>query len=109
MTEIPDNDPVGTKGGPSPVQQRLHDARERLAAVGETVGKRLHEARAGVSGERYEHAVEGLRGGYDRVRGDVGRVAHDVNDYVQDNPAKALLIAAGVGFVLGLIFHGDRG
>lgn len=107
MTDVQESDPMAKSDGSSQVHKRLQDARERLAAVGENVGKKLHEARAGVTGERYEHAVENLRGGYDRVRGDMGRVAHDVNDYVQIHPAKALLIAAGLGFVLGLVFRGD--
>ncbi len=109
MTDTQDRDPSSDSAGSSAVQQRLHDARERLAAVGESVGQRFQEARSNVAGERYEHTVESLRGGYDRVRGDMGRAAHDVNDYVQMHPAKALLVAAGVGFVLGLVFRGEKG
>jgi ElaB/YqjD/DUF883 family membrane-anchored ribosome-binding protein len=29
----------------------------------------------------------------------------DLNDFVQEHPARAVLMAAGVGFLLGLLFR----
>jgi ElaB/YqjD/DUF883 family membrane-anchored ribosome-binding protein len=37
------------------------------------------------------------------VRRNAGEWSREANYYVKDNPAKSLLIAAGVGFLLGLI------
>jgi ElaB/YqjD/DUF883 family membrane-anchored ribosome-binding protein len=30
-------------------------------------------------------------------------VSSDVNDFVQENPGRAVLLAAGVGFLIGLL------
>jgi ElaB/YqjD/DUF883 family membrane-anchored ribosome-binding protein len=39
----------------------------------------------------------------------VGNLSDDVGDYVRDNPARAVLVAAGVGFLIGLLLGRRRG
>ncbi|HEX4706370.1 MAG TPA: hypothetical protein VH229_01430 [Candidatus Udaeobacter sp.] len=49
------------------------------------------------------------RGRVDEIREDaldrIRTLQDDSKQYVRDNPTKAICIALGVGFVLGLIFH----
>ena len=40
---------------------------------------------------------------YAQVRSQAGSLSREVSLYVRDNPAKSVMIAAGVGFLLGLI------
>lgn len=56
--------------------------------------------------DKYDRAVEGVQRGYDKVRKDTADLAEDVNVYVRENPGKSILMAAGVGFVLGLLLRG---
>jgi ElaB/YqjD/DUF883 family membrane-anchored ribosome-binding protein len=42
------------------------------------------------------------------VRRDAVQVSDNVNEYVRENPGKSILIAAGVGFVIGLLVRGNR-
>jgi ElaB/YqjD/DUF883 family membrane-anchored ribosome-binding protein len=56
--------------------------------------------------ESYADVADNARRGYDKVRTDAGELTREVGFYVRDNPAKALLIAAGVGFLLGLVARG---
>jgi ElaB/YqjD/DUF883 family membrane-anchored ribosome-binding protein len=58
--------------------------------------------------DRYDRAVEGAKRGYEKVRKDASDLAEDVNTYVRENPGKSILIAAGAGFVLGLLLRGRR-
>ena len=102
----------------------LDAARERLGDVSEVVDHRLHEARRGaekaaeragaelrrgaeaassVAQARAEVAKEGLKRGYDRVRKDLGDASGDLDRYVRDNPGRAVLFAAAIGFVIGLL------
>jgi ElaB/YqjD/DUF883 family membrane-anchored ribosome-binding protein len=101
------------------VGDRLDTAKERLEDVGDDLGRKARrvsdevrrEAEKGARQARqaYEHAVDGLKRGYGKVRKDLGGLTDDVNAYVKDNPGKAILIAAGVGFVIGLLLRsGDR-
>jgi ElaB/YqjD/DUF883 family membrane-anchored ribosome-binding protein len=53
--------------------------------------------------EGYRNVAESAREGYDRVRQDAGRVSGELSVFVRENPARAVLIAAGVGFVLGML------
>jgi ElaB/YqjD/DUF883 family membrane-anchored ribosome-binding protein len=46
---------------------------------------------------------------YERVRSEAGNLSREVSLYVRDNPAKAVMIAAGVGFLLGLVVRGRGG
>lgn len=93
--------------------------RERLQAVGGEVGKRYEklsdDVRRGaeraqkVAKERYDETSETVKRGYTKVRKDLDGLAKDVNAYVRDNPGKSVLMAAGAGFLLGLLFRGRRG
>ena len=59
--------------------------------------------------ETYRDVADSAREGYDKVRVDAGNVSREVGFYVRDNPGKALLMAAGVGFLLGLVARGRGG
>lgn len=82
----------------------LDQARER---VGETVDKAREKLRdvSSISRERYDEAVDQLRDGYSRVRKDFDGISDDLTDYVRDNPGKAVAIAAGAGFLIGLLLR----
>lgn len=46
---------------------------------------------------------ERLRQGYRQAEERARVFSGDVNDFVQTNPARAVLIAAGIGFLIGLL------
>ena len=48
--------------------------------------------------------AEALNGVSHAVRADAEEMMHRVEDYVIDHPLKSLCIAAGVGFVLGVLW-----
>jgi ElaB/YqjD/DUF883 family membrane-anchored ribosome-binding protein len=53
--------------------------------------------------ETYRDTADKVQKGYKRTRSEVERLGRDVGEYVRENPGKAVLIAAGVGFLLGLV------
>lgn len=65
-----------------------------------------YERATTVAREGYDDASKNLRKGYKRVRKDFDSLSSDMNDYVQDNPGKSILLAAGVGFLFGLLVRG---
>jgi len=70
--------------------------------------RRRAEALGEATREKYDHAVEGVQRGYEKVRKDAANLATEVNTYVRENPGKSILMAAGAGFVLGLLMRGRR-
>jgi ElaB/YqjD/DUF883 family membrane-anchored ribosome-binding protein len=100
------------------MSEGLDEARERFeeaAAEFETKARRTRrevrrraEQMGGVARERYDTAVEGVQRGYHKVRKDASDLTEDVNAYVRANPGTAILIAAGTGFVLGMLLRGGR-
>jgi ElaB/YqjD/DUF883 family membrane-anchored ribosome-binding protein len=53
--------------------------------------------------ETYGDVSRNAQRSYDRVRSEAGNVSREVSLFVRDNPGKSVLIAAGVGFLLGLV------
>jgi ElaB/YqjD/DUF883 family membrane-anchored ribosome-binding protein len=100
------------------VSEGLDTAREKFQEVADDMGKRYKkvsdDVRRGaakasdVARQRYEDAAETMRTGYVKVRKDVNDLTQNVNEYVKDNPGKSVLIAAGAGFLLGLLFRRGR-
>lgn len=100
------------------IDDGLDEARDRFETAADELGRnarrtqrelrRRAERFGEAAREKYDAAKEGVRAGYHRVRKDAGELADDVNAYVRENPGKSILIAAGVGFALGLLLRGRR-
>jgi ElaB/YqjD/DUF883 family membrane-anchored ribosome-binding protein len=90
--------------------QRLgDDVQNRYRRVSEDVRRGAERARDELNRgterarETYRTAADTARQRYDQIRSDAGNLTREVGAYVRENPAKALLMAAGVGFLLGLL------
>ncbi len=93
------------------VQTKLQDVSKDVRRGAERATdeiKKGYERASNTAREGYDEASRNLRKGYKRARKDFDGLAKDVNEYVRDNPGKSVLIAAGVGFVIGLLFRGGR-
>lgn len=105
----------GTEGA-GPARERFQrvseEVQDRYRRVSDDVRRGAERASAEIrrgterAREGYRDAAETARETYDKVRTDAGQLTREVGFYVRDNPGKALLIAAGVGFLLGLIARG---
>lgn len=106
-------------------ESRLENARERFAKVASGVEEKVGKLKQGAGGakararesaekvgaatrERYESTVENVRQSYDKVQTNVEHITDDVNEYVRENPGRSVLIAAGVGFLIGMLLRGGR-
>ncbi len=95
--------------------EKLDGVKARVSEAAEEVGQRYSQVaeevrdsagRARESARRgYASTAETVRRGYHRARGDMGGALSDLSDYVRENPARAVGIAAGIGFALGLILR----
>lgn len=98
-------------------------ARERFARVADQVKGRVQQAgrvtgqrarRTGddlrrgaeIARERASVTGDNLRQGYHRAEERAKVFSGDVNDFVQENPGRAVLVAAGIGFLIGLLARG---
>jgi ElaB/YqjD/DUF883 family membrane-anchored ribosome-binding protein len=59
--------------------------------------------------ERYGEVAETARERYTQVREKSGELSRDLTFYVRDNPGRSVMIAAGVGFLVGLLVRRRRG
>lgn len=94
------------------VRERVQDVaadvgerfRDLSADAGDTFRERTEYAR-GAARERLDGTADRMRDGYGQVRKSTDEFYEDASDFVRDNPGKAVLMAAGAGFVLGLLFR----
>lgn len=93
FSEVVDTKIRGIKDGAGKASRNVKDTAEKVSA-----GAR----------EKYEGAREGARERYDKVTKDLEHLGQDVNEYVRQNPGKAVAIALGAGFVLGILMRGRR-
>lgn len=96
-------------------RESFEATRDKIEDLGEDVSERYERLSEGLkkSAERasekarmrYRDAAESLRSGYAKVRKDFDGLVGDATNYIRDNPGKSILIAAGVGFAIGLLFR----
>lgn len=104
----------GTAAIRESVKEKVRTVKEKFAEARQEMGKASAGARqaaervSAAAQGNYDTTVQTLKQGYDRVRKDFDALTEDVNEYVRDNPGRSVLIAAGVGFVVGLLLRGDR-
>jgi len=119
-------DSASTKADPEAAPgNRLENARQRFAQVATGVEDRVGKMKEGAGGasakvreqaervgtvtrERYETTVENVKQGYGKAQKDFEHLTDDVNEYVRGNPGRSVLIAAGVGFLVGMLMRGGR-
>ena len=109
FTEVADNLGKGAGSATAKVKEKAGVASSRVKEKAGEATSRVKEKAEQVSTvarEQYGVAAQRARQGYDKARKDLDHLTQDVNEYVRDNPGKAVLIAAGVGFLIGLVFRG---
>ena len=87
------------KGPAVPLQAK--EKAERGVTHARKAAEDLRSA-AGAMADEYRHRAEGV---WDDALHRVRSFQDDSNEYVRENPTKAVFTALGVGFVLGLIFR----
>ncbi len=80
-----------------------HDVRRGAERAQKEIRRGAEKAR-----ETYGDVTEKAQKRYARVRSEAGNVSREVSLYVRGQSSKAVLIAAGVGFLLGLVVRGRR-
>lgn len=106
-------------------QGRFQGVQDRYRKVSEDVRRGAERARAEFARgterakDTYRNAAESAREGYDqlrdnaregygRLRDSAGNVTGEISAFVRDNPARAVLIAAAAGFLLGMLVRRGR-
>ena len=84
------------------VHQELRKAEELIRTAGDEGGEKMRQMRERVT-ENLKNAKARLLDAEQVVVGRAKVAARATDDYVHDNPWKAISAAAGVGFLLGLL------
>lgn len=103
-----ESDPEGVVSARDRFQNRYRrmseDVRRGAERASEEIRRGTETAR-----QTYDEVSRNARQTYTRVRSEAGNLSREVTLFVRDNPGKAVAIAAGVGFLLGLLVRRGRG
>ena len=92
------NENIGSRAGESsPQNKRAHSEKEDWRSTSEDMKSTV----TGVAQDYTDKTSEALDEAKQRVR----TLREDGEDYVRENPTKAVFTALGVGFMLGLVFR----
>lgn len=80
----------------------IADAEELLRATAGQAGDKISEARAKVQ-DHLNNAKASLAEAQTAVVERAKAVGHATDDYVHDNPWRSVGVAAGIGFIVGLL------
>lgn len=74
--------------------------------AGEVVGniREMGNQAKDAAKEQYEHVRDSASEAFEHGREKAAKWQHDLEEYVHEQPIKALLIAAGIGVVLGIVW-----
>lgn len=95
--KISDDVRRGAERASAEIRRGAETAREKYEDVAETAR------------DKYRDVADTARRSYTRVSSEAGNLSREVSLYVRDNPGKSVLIAAGVGFLIGLLVRGRGG
>lgn len=84
------------------LQHRYKQASKDVRRSAERASKEIRRS-AEAARDTYQETAAKVQKGYRRASRDISRMGRDVGEYVRENPGKAVLIAAGIGFLLGLV------
>jgi len=82
-------------------EQVTGDVHRRAERASEDLRRGAETAR-----RRYDDASDTLREGYAEAQQRARLVNRDLDDFVQENPGRAVLMAAAAGFLVGLLLRG---
>jgi ElaB/YqjD/DUF883 family membrane-anchored ribosome-binding protein len=89
------------------VQDRARRVSEDVRKGAERASEELRRG-AGVARERYDETADNVRRGYVQARDKASHYSGELGEYVKENPGRSVLVAAGVGFLVGLLVRGRR-
>jgi ElaB/YqjD/DUF883 family membrane-anchored ribosome-binding protein len=92
-----ENETQQTGSGMTDAQGKLQSSRTHAQQAAEDL-----KSAAGVMAEEYRGKVEQA---WDDAKDRVRAFQQDADQYVRENPTRAVFTALGIGFVLGLIFR----
>jgi ElaB/YqjD/DUF883 family membrane-anchored ribosome-binding protein len=86
------------------MQKRYRQVSKDVRRGAERAGKDLRR-NADAARAAYRDTADKVEKHYRKAHKEAKRIGRDVSEYVRDNPGKSVLIAAGVGFLLGLVIR----
>lgn len=94
---LADRAELGVETAAAKVVEGSQGARDYLRGKVDTATREVHR--------RLDQSATAIESGYTRASTDLSRAANAATGFVTENPRTALMIAASVGFLLGVIVH----
>jgi ElaB/YqjD/DUF883 family membrane-anchored ribosome-binding protein len=100
-------DNPSNQGGAGAVEQikgKAQEAKEKLREMGSAASQQVNELKESAT-EYYQQGREKAQEYYEQGRQKAMELEQNLEEYVREQPIKSVMIAAGIGLLLGILWR----
>jgi ElaB/YqjD/DUF883 family membrane-anchored ribosome-binding protein len=94
----------GQSGAMGQIKDKAQEAKEKLREMGSAASEQVNQLKESAS-EYYQQGREKAAEYYEQGRQKAMELEENLENYVREQPLKAVMIAAGVGLLLGILWR----
>ena len=98
------DNPSNQGGAMDQIKGKAQEAKEKLREMGSNASEQLNQVKESAN-EYYQQGREKAQEYYEQGRAKAMELEQNLEEYVRDQPLKAVMIAAGVGLLLGILWR----
>jgi len=100
----PSNQGAAGAGAVNQIKDKVQEGREKLREMGSAASQQVNQLKDSAA-EYYEQGREKAQEYYEQGRQKAMELEQNLENYVREQPLKAVMIAAGVGLLLGILWR----
>jgi len=105
MSRLDNSSNQGSEAGAvGQIKGKAQEAKEKLREMGSAASEQLNQVKESAN-EYYQQGREKAQEYYEQGRQKAIEMEENLENYVREQPLKAVMIAAGVGLLLGILWR----
>ena len=104
MSRLDNPSNQGGAGAMGQIKDKAQEAKEKLREVGSNASQQFNQIKDSAN-EYYQQGRDKAQEYYEQGRQKAMELEQNLEDYVREQPIKSVMIAAGIGLLLGILWR----